>query len=696
MLKDKKAAKLMENATKLAELKQNEAQLRKQARKILKQKLNQAERQTHLFMYEKSLTEIPKPKHTSHIIYAYFHNNFIWKIENLDCLYNLTHLHLQWNRINKIEGLEKLTKLKKLYLSNNRISVVENLESLKYLEELHIEKQNVDDCDPLCFDPRTMIAIGATLRILDVSENKISDISWAKPLRRLEVLVAKKNKLENVEATADNLCTLLCLVDINFTGNPMTKRHRYKETIIARCAQLRILDGTQIHNTSKTFLQSFDKAVRLRQLNQKHKLSLTQQGAEDFFELNMLPGPRAQSALSISEFSNQKPKMTAVDSSYTFMPRAFWRSRSPTSVDDATPPLEPPPCPKTPKVDISGPPIKGILKKPISLIKHIMSRKILEAFDVLNEESSALYLGSEVAEVESLEPLVFHREYVSKNIPVIIRGGCAEWTSVTKWNAQYFRERFADKNVTVALTPNGLADGITKNKDGLEYFVMPYEVEMTMAEFLDILEAKEDNMIPYIQRQNSNLTEDFAELLEDVLPEVPFASTAFNKSPDAVNFWMGDERAVTSMHKDPYENIYCVIDGYKEFILIPPTDLPYVPYERYPQAEFKRIQDIWEIVPVEEKVGDSEDGRSEIENDAGLPWICIDPLNPNLSEYPEFEKAHRYKIRLNKGDCLYLPSLWFHHVTQSHGCIAVNYWYDMEFDIKYCYFKMLEKLCNKY
>lgn len=36
----------------------------------------------------------------------------------------------------------------------------------------------------------------ATLRILDVSENKLRDLTWVKPLRRLEVLIARKNKLE--------------------------------------------------------------------------------------------------------------------------------------------------------------------------------------------------------------------------------------------------------------------------------------------------------------------------------------------------------------------------------------------------------------------------------------------------------------------------------------------------------------------
>lgn len=41
------------------------------------------------------------------------------------------------------------------------------------------------------------------------------------------------------------------------------------------------------------------------------------------------------------------------------------------------------------------------------------------------------------------------------------------------------------------------------------------------------------------------------------------------------------------MHKDPYENIYCVVSGYKDFILIPPVDLHYVPRAKYPTALYK-------------------------------------------------------------------------------------------------------------
>lgn len=68
------------------------------------------------------------------------------------------------------------------------------------------------------------------------------------------------------------------------------------------------------------------------------------------------------------------------------------------------------------------------------------------------------------------------------------------------------------------------------------------------------------------------------------------------------------------MHKDPYENIYCVIDGYKDFILIPPTYLPFVPYKTYPQAEFVLNEDSWEIVPLEQGDGFLP---------STLPWICV-------------------------------------------------------------------------
>lgn len=42
-------------------------------------------------------------------------------------------------------------------------------------------------------------------------------------------------------------------------------------------------------------------------------------------------------------------------------------------------------------------------------------------------------------------------------------------------------------------------------------------------------------------------------LYQDVPPYVDLAKDAFGNEPDAVNIWIGDERAVSTMHKDHYE-----------------------------------------------------------------------------------------------------------------------------------------------
>lgn len=105
-----------------------------------------------------------------------------------------------------------------------------------------------------------------------------------------------------------------------------------------------------------------------------------------------------------------------------------------------------------------------------------------------------------------------------------------------------------EKMITVAVTPNGYADGLSsQHPSGEEFFVMPEEQTMSMTDFIGHLDDSNDVNVYYIQKQNSNLINDLPELHEDVdINTLLFASEAFNKQPDAVNFWMGDKRAITS------------------------------------------------------------------------------------------------------------------------------------------------------
>lgn len=239
------------------------------------------------------------------------------------------------------------------------------------------------------------------------------------------------------------------------------------------------------------------------------------------------------------------------------------------------------------------------------------------------------------------------------------------------------RECLSSKTVSVAVTPNGLADAVN---DGS--FVLPEEREMTFADFLNNMEG-ETGDIYYIQKQNSNLTTDLPELLPDVQQDITWASEALGSKPDAVNFWMGSAKSITSMHKDHYENLYVVIKGSKEFILHPPIDRPFIPHRNYPQAQYSKVGDCWTT--------------TDLPNEA-IPWVGVDPVDPNLEQYPVYQHAKKLSCVVNAGDIFYLPALWFHHVSQTDNTIAVNYWYDMEFDAKYALFQTLDrfsKLLNR-
>lgn len=109
------------------------------------------------------------------------------------------------------------------------------------------------------------------------------------------------------------------------------------------------------------------------------------------------------------------------------------------------------------------------------------------------------------------------------------------------YHAIHNREKFATKQLTVTVTPNGYADAVSNG-----YFVLPEERQMSMEQFLCSLENPIENRVYYIQKQNSNLTEEFPELIEDSGTDIEWASGLFGCKPDAVNFWMGDERAITS------------------------------------------------------------------------------------------------------------------------------------------------------
>ncbi|KAF9009048.1 cupin-like domain-containing protein [Cyathus striatus] len=260
--------------------------------------------------------------------------------------------------------------------------------------------------------------------------------------------------------------------------------------------------------------------------------------------------------------------------------------------------------------------------------------------------------------------------------PVVIKG----WKVAEHWSDAYLTEKMSTRQISIAVTPNGRADAITRHEiDGRRYFTEPHVEKMTMSNFLGKLSedsGESGNDIYYLQSQNGNLysndyfqnidsESEFQPLRNDVPAHIPWCTEALGRTPDAVNIWIGDAKSITSVHSDPYENIYSVVRGAKHFTLFPPTEALYLKERLYPHATYRRSSPgtPLRLIP----------SASDI---PAVRWTSIlDPDAPNAVP----DEVQRIHITIYPGEALYLPVGWWHYVRQSPGTnIALNWWYDPE------------------
>lgn len=313
-------------------------------------------------------------------------------------------------------------------------------------------------------------------------------------------------------------------------------------------------------------------------------------------------------------------------------------------------------------------------------------------------ESRDLSLGT-APHVERLDhspsPLRFLRDFVSPSKPCVISGGALHWPAISRWSTDsYLSHAMSGHAVSVHLTPDGKADSVIPLGDDL-CFASAFVEKMDFDEALACIISSGDPYSPFVayaQEQNDCLRSEYSSLSDDVEPDIPWATEALGCEPEAVNLWIGNGRSETSFHKDHYENLYAVVSGEKHFLLLPPTEQHRLYVRHFPSAQYTRFN--------------SQTGELKLEMEQPerlVPWCTVDPTNPLLS-FPLYSKGPKpFHCTVKAGDILYLPSMWFHHVKQTPDCsgrvIAVNYWYDMRFDIKYAYFNFLQSIsitnCDK-
>ncbi|KAK7966015.1 phospholipase A2 [Apiospora aurea] len=321
------------------------------------------------------------------------------------------------------------------------------------------------------------------------------------------------------------------------------------------------------------------------------------------------------------------------------------------------------------------------------------SDPIAELITTYHELNSSLV--EELAEEPS--PLEFMR-YVARNTPFVVRGGASDWQATKTWDVQYLTQFLRDHSVNVAVTPLGNADAPTLDERGDTVFAKPHEEEQSFPDFIEYLTKQETDPkfqgseIRYAQTQNDNLRHEYRALFSQVQRSVPFARIALQQDPDAINLWIGNARSVTALHRDNYENVYVQVAGRKHFVLLPPLCQPCV-HERplRPAHYARRRQDPGRGGGAggDDKTGNGSDANNAdlelvMEEDADdVPFATWDPDNDQVNATKYSHLATPMRVTLEPGDMFYLPAMWYHKVSQSANeegvCIAVNYWYDMEF-----------------
>ncbi|KAL6770523.1 hypothetical protein ACKKBF_B31595 [Auxenochlorella protothecoides x Auxenochlorella symbiontica] len=320
----------------------------------------------------------------------------------------------------------------------------------------------------------------------------------------------------------------------------------------------------------------------------------------------------------------------------------------------------------------------------------------------LSLDARELDVGSSVPMLEHPpSALQFCREYVGPNRPVLVRGAVSEWPALTLWNEEYLIRALGPTPLTISTTPNGRADALVPGPDGSALdpdtgnpvFALPMESKVDIATFYQCLRRRDGaSPVPYLQYQNSSLSVEAPQLLADVALELGWASEAFGNQPEAVNLWVGDERSVTSWHRDPYENMYVVVRGAKRFHLLAPADGWRMAVRRAEvhcwEAAGPGPQTGLELRPTGETTAWSSvtppgTGRGEagIEAVVSRAAEAPGPGAPGANSDAPGHFADPFlppplEVEVGPGETLYLPAGWWHAVEQSPDTIAVNYWHD--------------------
>lgn len=225
--------------------------------------------------------------------------------------------------------------------------------------------------------------------------------------------------------------------------------------------------------------------------------------------------------------------------------------------------------------------------------------------------------------------------------PFVITGLCQQWP-LTQLNTPTEIEKYLlsfDQGHPIGAF---IAD---KNSQGRYFYnddLTGFNFERkrtTLAKALQQLKQHNDDQSVYVGSAN----------LQQLLPGfLQYHQLEILNDRSAVgSIWISNQSRIGAHHDEPH-NIVCNAIGSRTITLFPP----------------EQIDNLY-IGPLDM-------------TPAGQAVSLVDFHAPDYYKFPRFKRAldAAYKVQLSPGDCLFIPSLWWHHVeaTESFN-VMVNFWW---------------------
>ncbi|GFQ85557.1 protein phosphatase 1 regulatory subunit 42 [Trichonephila clavata] len=257
------------------------------------------DRITHLYLQEQHIKKIENLHSCRNLRALYLYENKIETIENLEDLVHLNYLYLQKNFIKRIENLDTLCQLTVLNLSYNCISKLEGLDALSELRELYLQYQNLPDDQSLEIEPSTITWLSESLKVLNISGNKVKSLLPFKPLENLEHFSAEENEVYNLQELVDVFSNWKCVVKIKLSGNPVCTVRKYRDNIVISCLELEELDGKIIPQPYRNFLLNWKQCQTLHD-RKKESYAVLKPFLEAQIKNKQLSPPRSVRSSSVA------------------------------------------------------------------------------------------------------------------------------------------------------------------------------------------------------------------------------------------------------------------------------------------------------------------------------------------------------------------------------------------------------------